>query len=164
MENGKLTRTYRKWSSMWQRCTNPAHPAFGYYGGRGIKTCERWRCYDAFFADMGECPPGMWLDRIKNELGYEPGNCRWVTPTESAHNRVKKGTRKPINPNSLMQKAKRAGLPYQVVYQRINVWCWKEEKALSTPVGRKDWMRRPTTNGRHRARRTPGWTPKEQRG
>lgn len=116
---------------MIQRCTNPKHLAYAYYGGRGIKVCDWWREYDAFEIDMGEAPPGMWLDRIDNTKGYEPGNCRWVTPKESARNRKKRVSN---NPNSLMQKAKRAGLPYHVVYARIVQWRWPEDVALRTPV------------------------------
>lgn len=130
--SGKLTRTYRKWSSMWQRCTNPGHLAYLYYGGQGVTVSYRWRSYDAFVQDMGECPPGLWLDRISNAIGYEPGNCRWVTPKESAANRGPKAT----DPNSIRQKAKRAGLPYTVVYQRMR-WGWAEDRALTTPVAKR---------------------------
>lgn len=129
-----LTRTYRKWSSMIQRCTNPRHPAFAYYGGRGIKVCPRWRGrstgFTNFQADLGEAPEGMWLDRIDNAGNYEPSNCKWSTPKEQAANRRAKTT----NPNSIQQKAIRAGLPYSVVYQRLR-WGWSEELALSTPKG-----------------------------
>jgi len=129
---GKLTRTYRKWSSMIQRCYNPKHGAFRYYGGSGITVCDSWRhSFDAFLADMGEAPEAYWIDRISNEVGYQPGNCRWVSTSESAANRRKTGPK--LDPNSLRQRALAAGLPYAVVYQRIFVHRWPEERALSTP-------------------------------
>lgn len=70
------------------RCNDPNHTGYPNYGGRGIKVCERWeRSYDAFIADMGRRPPGLTLDRIDNERGYEPGNCRWTDWITQARNK-----------------------------------------------------------------------------
>lgn len=63
---------------MRERCRNPRSAAFKDYGGRGITLCDRWRDYQAFLNDMGECPEGLSLDRIDNDRGYEPDNCRWA--------------------------------------------------------------------------------------
>lgn len=85
---GKITPTWQAWSSMRERCDQPNHPAFKNYGGRGIKVCERWATsFENFLADMGERPPNLELDRIDNEEGYEPGNCRWTTRLVQARNR-----------------------------------------------------------------------------
>lgn len=127
---------YRKWDSMLGRCYRPSHPAWKWYGGRGITVCDRWRAsYDAFHDDMGEAPPGYWLDRIDGTQPYGPGNCRWATPLESAQNRARTGP-KP-NPASLRQRALAAGLPYPIVYGRIHVLRWSAERALTTPVRKK---------------------------
>jgi len=132
----KITRTYRKWDSMIARCHRPSHPAFKYYGGRGITVCDKWRNdFSAFLADMGEAPPGLWLDRIDNAKGYEPGNCRWVTPSESARNRRPR----PQVPGSIRQRARVAGMDYVRVIQRVAMG-WPLDKALTVPIQKPGGM------------------------
>lgn len=86
--NGKQTPTYICWAKMIDRCFNPNSNIWGYYGGRGITVCERWRSYPNFLADMGERPGLEYsLDRYPdNDGNYEPGNARWATRAEQARN------------------------------------------------------------------------------
>jgi hypothetical protein len=73
---------------MKQRCFNPANICFENYGGRGITVCDRWiNSYENFLADLGQRPDGKTLDRIDNDRGYEPGNCRWATYSEQMRNK-----------------------------------------------------------------------------
>jgi hypothetical protein len=72
---------------MRHRCRNPNGKDFKYYGGRGIRVCERWSDFTNFLADMGERPPGQSLDRIDNDGNYEPGNVRWATRKQQRANR-----------------------------------------------------------------------------
>lgn len=72
---------------MWRRCTNPASVDWPRYGGRGITVCRRWHRFEDFLADMGLCPDDLTLDRINNDGGYEPGNCRWTTWEQQVRNR-----------------------------------------------------------------------------
>lgn len=78
--------TYKSWTSMISRCRNPNATGYTFYGGRGIKVCERWFSFENFLADMGERPTNTTLDRKDPDGDYEPGNCRWATKREQQNN------------------------------------------------------------------------------
>jgi hypothetical protein len=86
-KDGMHDRAYSTWEGMKARCQNPNNIAFRRYGGAGVKVCERWQRFEHFYADMGEPPPGLTLDRINPFGNYEPGNCRWATRKEQAANK-----------------------------------------------------------------------------
>jgi hypothetical protein len=86
--DGKASPEYRSWQAMKSRCTNPATRNYASYGGAGIAICARWYDFVNFLDDMGPRPLGTSLDRYPNPWGdYEPGNCRWATPSEQQRNR-----------------------------------------------------------------------------
>lgn len=100
-------RTYRSWSHMLARCTNPHNHAYGRYGGRGITVYPTWwESFENFLRDMGERPAGKTLDRYPDNNGnYEPGNCRWATPAEQVATRRKAA--KPGRPQKLSEEKRR---------------------------------------------------------
>lgn len=80
---------YRTWRGIIDRCTNPNSRDYGAYGGRGIGVCDRWKNdFYKFVSDMGEKPTKSHsIDRVNNNEGYSPENCRWATKSTQSKNR-----------------------------------------------------------------------------
>lgn len=84
----KQSRFYKIWAGMKARCQNPKDTRYFKYGARGITVCERWQKFAAFEDDMlATYRPELTLDRINNDLGYCPENCRWATYKEQMQNK-----------------------------------------------------------------------------
>lgn len=81
-------RGYNSWRGMRDRCSSPSHISYPWYGGKGIKVCDRWNeSFENFIADLGPPPEGkQWIERLDNDQGYEPGNCVWATPAQQLRN------------------------------------------------------------------------------
>lgn len=128
------TPLYGRWASMVSRTTNPNHPRYPDYGGRGITVCERWKSFEGFAEDMGSTfSPELSLERIDNGRGYEPGNCRWATVIEQARNKRSshlvtfRGQTKTI-----AEWAELLGLNYETVHTRLGKQGWPVDRALMT--------------------------------
>lgn len=134
--HGKVnTGTYKTWAAMRSRCNRPKDDSYKDYGGRGIRVCERWNdSFENFYSDMGDRPPGACIDRIDNNEGYAPANCRWSTAKEQANN-----TRRNIfftyqgKIQTIPQWSEEYGLDRKVLWDRLNTLNWSIEKALTTP-------------------------------
>lgn len=84
------TRLYTIWTDMKQRCNNPRDPFFSDYGGRGIKVCEEWETDFSMFytwAISHGYSIMLTIDRVNNDRGYSPDNCRWVTFEKQANDK-----------------------------------------------------------------------------
>ena len=92
-----LNRFYGTWSKMVHRCTNPKNKKYKDYGGRGIAICEEWLNIKNFVAWAEATYPnleGYTLDRINNDKGYSPENCRWAdTTTQAINQRMQKNNK-----------------------------------------------------------------------
>lgn len=83
------TRLYRIWCNMKSRCCNPNTPKYKDYGGRGIRMCNFWKySFEEFarWAKENGYKDGLTIDRIDNNSGYCPMNCRWATPAQQSRN------------------------------------------------------------------------------
>lgn len=129
-------REYWVWADMKGRCQNPNHTSFANYGGRGITLCDRWQTFANFAADMLPRPEGGMIDRIDNDQGYTPDNCRWATRKEQNSNRrnciyVQHGEERV----TLKEYCRREGLRYRPIVKRIQDRGWPIDVALTAPLG-----------------------------
>jgi hypothetical protein len=130
----RLTPEHALWIRMKQRCGNPNHSHYSYYGARGITVCQEWLdSYEAFLAHVGRRPSEKHsLERIENNGNYEPGNVKWATKTEQMNNRRTnhfvewKGQRLTI-----AQWSRAIGVPFSTIKTRLKRG-WTVERTLTT--------------------------------
>jgi len=134
--NGKMSKTYRAWESMRNRCSNPNHNRYKDWGGRGISVCSRWQGnqgFETFLADMGECPGRFVIDRIDNDGDYEPENCRWIDYKTSARNR--RGIKLTQDDVDTIRKMSLLGLTQHEIASQFDV----SRSMVGYVVRRKSW-------------------------
>lgn len=127
------TPTYHVWRQIKQRCLNPKNARYADYGGRGITVCKRWSdSFSAFVSDMGEAPRGMSIDRVDNDRGYEPGNCRWATYSEQNSN-YRRNVMVTFGGETMCMQAwaRRLGIGWNALRNRLK--RWPKDRALTEP-------------------------------
>lgn len=136
------TVEYHTWTTMKQRCLNPADKHFANYGARGITVCDRWRdSFEAFFADMGERPADKTsIDRIDNDRGYEPGNCRWADDIEQ-HNNKRNNRYLEVDGEraTIGEWARRTGQSMIRIHHRLTLG-WPDKEAVFGPTTGKRYL------------------------
>lgn len=133
----EVQKELKTWRAMISRCTNGSGMTKRNYRERGIHVCEQWRqSFEAFLDDMGMAPgPEYSLDRIDNDLGYFPENCRWATREQQARN--KRNTRliefdgKKL---SVSEWAEVLNIPRRALSLRLDRYGWPVDVAFSTPI------------------------------
>ena len=130
------SRVYHSWRGILSRCYNPHGKAYQSYGGRGITVCERWRySFENFYADMGDPPIGLTLERKDTNGQYSPENCVWATWQRQRINQRRtvyythNGETHHVQEWSVITGIHRSTLAY-----RINKLQWDIARALTTPV------------------------------
>lgn len=136
------------WENMIQRCHNPKTRQYGYYGGRGIAVCDEWRddysCFREWALKNGY-KQGLTIDRINNNDGYSPQNCRWATYKEQGRNR--RGNHNiTLNGETkcLREWSETVGINVSVISRRLRDG-WSVESALTTPTKKRKTQSEPTS-------------------
>lgn len=134
------TPTYISYNEMLKRCYNTSVIRYPQYGGRGITVCDRWRSsFEAFLQDMGTRPKNKTLDRIDNDLGYSPENCKWSSRKEQMSNLQKtvRVTASSGETLTLAQWVEKTGIPSTTFRRYIFSYKLTVEEAISKFQGRK---------------------------
>lgn len=124
------TRIYQEWAHMKQRCFYPNSIGWEKYGGRGITVCDEWQHdFKAFYdwAMANGYSNELTLDRIDNDKGYCPENCRWTTMKEQISNRSNSLV---FYGKTLQEWSEELGIKYTTLWNRIFTYDWPLEKAL----------------------------------
>lgn len=129
------TRIYRIWDCMKARCNNPNSKSYSRYGSRGISVCEEWKEFMPFYtwAMANGYDDKLTIDRIDNEKGYSPQNCRWVNMKTQQNNKAScHYVTYDGETLTLSLWAEKLNIPYDLLIHRISQG-WTFERAINTP-------------------------------
>lgn len=131
------TRIYNVWKGMINRCYNPKSASYNRYGGRGITVCDEWRGETGVknfyeWAIHSGHSDTLTLDRIDNDRGYSPDNCRWATKKQQANN-TRWNHLVTINgeTHNIGEWAEITGLNRKTIYRRVKLYGLSDDVLLS---------------------------------
>ena len=126
-------------SAMKYRCNNPHCSQYKNYGARGIKVCEEWETSFAAFYQWAinhGYKKGLSIDRIDNNKGYSPDNCRWIPLVKQQRN---KRNNRLVSFNGktacVAEWCETTGLTHACIVSRLE-HKWTVEETLTKPSGR----------------------------
>lgn len=125
------SRIHRIWKGMLSRCYSPT----GSYRIKGVYVCDEWRnSYEEFeeWAVKNGYGNGLSIDRISNDDGYHPDNCRWTDRETQSQNR--KFVRLSPSGEPWYKVAEKNGIRSQLFHGRIHDG-WTDEEAATIPKG-----------------------------
>lgn len=140
--NDRDRKLYYRWTLIKQRCNNPNNKRYKDYGGRGITICNEWNNDFYSFRDWAISngyEENLTIDRIDNNKGYSPDNCRWVTNKQQANN---KRTNRYITIDGITKTMKQWADEYNIDYHTVQnriFHGWDEIEAIITPL---KWKRK----------------------
>ena len=139
MSNFYLTdkRLHSIYYNMRDRCNNPKNKKFHRYGARGIKVCEEWLNDISLFIKWAKANGyhgHLQIDRINNDGGYYPKNCRWVTQKVNSRN-TSRNRKIELNGKEkiMIEWSDDLGINYNKISDRLKRG-WPASEALN-PVG-----------------------------
>lgn len=131
------TPAYMSWVRMKQRCLDKNCRDYKTYGAKGVVVCERWLAFENFYADMGDRPEKLTLERINGNYGYDPENCRWASRRDQSLNRkITKWLTFNGRTMCMTDWAREFGLTKARLSQRLKAG-WPIADAIVTPTGKQ---------------------------